>query len=254
MKKRLRVFLSRLKTYLLHYLRTTPKTCRVVIFGQGRTGSTLLESLLDSTGHFNKNGELLGHNGVSVRYPYEYISGLSKRRKNSNFVFHLKIYHLTRDRKNKVNPTKFLNKLQADGWKFIYLQRTNKFKHSLSNLIAIERKGFHKFNKTKELLEFYININAFKKSIENRISLDQQEQEVLKEIKHFHITYELNLKDNTCHQKTISDILGYLKLSNARVFSNHVRINTYTPSNIIKNWDEVHNMLRVNDWLKHLDD
>ena len=106
---------------------------RVVIFAQGRTGSTLLESLLCSTGHFFKYGELLNNDSGKneVIFPTQYIRGLSKWESDSNFIFHVKIYHLTRDRKRPVDPKIFLDTLYNDGFKVIFLRRNNLVRHVL---------------------------------------------------------------------------------------------------------------------------
>ena len=65
--------------YLFNAIKTkSPDQVRVVIFAQGRTGSTLLESLLCSTGHFFKNGELLNNDTGKneIIFPTQYIRGL----------------------------------------------------------------------------------------------------------------------------------------------------------------------------------
>lgn len=56
---------------------------RVLIFAQGRTGSTLLESLLASTGQFISYGELLGHSNPDLRHPIRYIEGHARFRGES---------------------------------------------------------------------------------------------------------------------------------------------------------------------------
>ena len=114
--------------YLFNAIKTkSPDQVRAVIFAQGRTGSTLLESLLCSTGHFFKNGELLNNDTGKneIIFPTQYIRGLSKWESDSNFIFHVKIYQLTRDRKRPVDPTTFMETLCKEGFKVIYLRRNN---------------------------------------------------------------------------------------------------------------------------------
>ena len=129
---------------------TTPDNVRLLIFGQGRSGSTLLESLICSTGHFYENGELLNTDRGEILYPIQYIYGLTKRNAFKNFIFHVKVYQLTRDRKRPIDPAKFLNVLYSDGWKIIYLRRKNKVKHQLSNWVAAHRGNYHKYNDKNE--------------------------------------------------------------------------------------------------------
>ena len=115
---------------------TTPDKVRVLIFGQGRSGSTLLEDLICSTGYFRKNGELLNTNKGEILHPVQFIRGLSKRKASENIIFHVKISQLTKDRKRPIDPAEFLNTLYNDGWKIIYLRRKNKVMHALSNVVA----------------------------------------------------------------------------------------------------------------------
>jgi len=97
-----------LMAYLFNYISfAPPDSVRVVIFAQGRTGSTLLESLLCSSGHFKQHGELLEVSEGKILFPIHYIRGLSRWKSNENFIFHVKVYQLTRDRKRPVDPAPF---------------------------------------------------------------------------------------------------------------------------------------------------
>ena len=108
---------------------------RVIIFGQGRTGSTVLESLICSTGHFEENGEVLNVQRYGqLSYPVQYVLGLAKWRSRVNFIFHVKIYQLTRNRRKPVDPGLFLRTLSKNGWKIIYIRRENVLKQVLSAL------------------------------------------------------------------------------------------------------------------------
>ncbi len=110
--RRILFFRREMISYYCYLFKKTPDSqIRVVIFAQGRTGSTLLEDLICSSGHFERNGELLNVNKGEILYPLPFILGLSRRKPNENFIFHVKIYQLKRDRRNPVDPAYFLNKL-----------------------------------------------------------------------------------------------------------------------------------------------
>lgn len=164
-------FRYRLRAYLAHYFLPKKKGIRVVIFAQGRTGSTLLESLICSTKHFKKGGELLGSHGTRVKFPFQYISGLSRLAKKKNFIFHLKIYHLLRDRKDPIDPGLFLRRLQADGWEIVFLRRTNKLNHVLSNMIRVERGMAQKYDDTPEDFRLRVHPEELAELIEDRYRL-----------------------------------------------------------------------------------
>ena len=144
---------------------------RLVIFGQGRTGSTLLESLLCSTGYFHPKGELLNTSKGEILYPTQFIRGLSKRRSNENFIFHVKIYQLTRDRKRPIDPTSFLETPYREGWKVLYLRRKNKIRHALSNIVAKHRGSYPKNDDDKEKFKMLVNCQNFVERVEARLSL-----------------------------------------------------------------------------------
>ena len=77
---------------------------RLIIFGQGRSGSTVLEDLICSTGYFGENGELLGTERGEIPDPIQYIRRLATHRATENIIFHVKVYQLTRDRKQPIDP------------------------------------------------------------------------------------------------------------------------------------------------------
>jgi len=113
-----------------------PEQIKLLIFGQGRSGSTLLESLLESTGYFVCHGELLRPEAREIADPFRFVQGIGKSCSPQHSVFHLKIYQLTRDRENKVDPAELLGSLERVGWKYIYLKRENVVQQQLSNLLA----------------------------------------------------------------------------------------------------------------------
>lgn len=233
-----------LKIYFLHfkkYRKTNSK--RVLIFAQGRTGSTLLEHLLCSTSYFKKGGEILGGKGTKIGYPYQYVTGLANAESKNNFIFHLKIYHLTRDRQRKIEPAVFLNKLQKDGWKIIYLHRKNILNHVLSNRIAEERKAYHKYDNKEERIKLHLDPIDLKKAIETRKQFDRSELKALANIDFFKINYENDLQDQDNQQNTINNILDYLGLEKRQSHTGLKKINKSSQKDIIQNYKEIVSLL-----------
>ena len=242
-------------SYISYFVKPTPSgSVRLVIFGHGRTGSTLLESLLCSTGYFRKNGELLNTSKGEIRYPIQYVSGLSKQTANENFIFHVKIYQLTRDRKRPIDPAAFLNALYNDGWKVIYLRRRNKVKHALSNLVREHRGPTHKFNDDKEDIKLFVNCKQFVEMVEERFRFDKADEEALANIKYHEVVYEEDLEKPHSHQKTVDRILDYVSLENREAFTTHRKINTQSLEELIVNYDEFVDQLNKQGWLRFLDD
>ena len=242
-------------SYILNHAKSKPSdSVRAVIFAQGRTGSTLLESLLCSTGHFRQNGELLGTSQGEVWFPLQFINGLSKWKSPENFIFHLKIYHLTRDRKRPLDPAFFLETLYKDGWKIIYLRRRNKVKHALSNVVVKNRGArhqldtWHKFNDDKEELNVSIDCQRFVSKVEKRLRFDAYEKKVLAKIEYHEVIYEDNLEQSTLHQETVARILDYLSLEPREASTNHRKVNNLPPKELISNYEEFVECLRQQGW------
>ncbi|MFK7922402.1 MAG: hypothetical protein AB8H47_10625 [Bacteroidia bacterium] len=253
-KKYVSVKLSHLKAYFYFlFIPQKPNATRVLIFAQGRTGSTLLEELLGSTSYFGKGGELLGDSGTKVKYPYQFVSGIANKASNKNFIFHLKIYHLTRDRTRKIEPSSFLKKLQENGWKIVYLQRKNKLNHVLSNTIAEARSGFHKYDNQTEKFSFNLEAKHVVEKIEERARFENAELAALSGLDFLKITYEDDLKDANNHQNTVNKILDHLGLERKECRTSLKKINRSAQRDVIENYDEVITHLRENNMAHHIE-
>ena len=246
-------------SYLLNYTRTMPSnSVRVVIFAQGRTGSTLLESLLCSTGHFRPHGELLDTLKGEVLFPIKFLNGLSKWKPKNNFIFHVKITQLIKDRKHPVDPTLFLETLSKDGWKIIYLRRRNKVQHTLSVYFARNRhpryllNAWHKFDDKPEELNIFVDCPKFKRTTEKLINHDAHEQKVLANIEHHEVIYEDDLEKPESHQKTVDRILEYLSLEQRQASTKHRKVNNQSPKELVSNYEEFVECLSKSGWEKFL--
>ncbi|MEM6257241.1 MAG: hypothetical protein AAGI37_02875 [Planctomycetota bacterium] len=221
---------------------------RMVIFGQGRSGSTLLESLVCSTGYFHKNGELLNVDRGEIRDPARYLRGLSKRKADENLVFHFKIYQLTRDRKRPIDPSGFLNGLYKDGWKIIYLLRRNKVRHALSNIVAESSDTYHKFDDKKANLSLRIDCNDLVKKVAERFEFEEGERGVLRGLPYHEVIYEDDLENSDAHQATINRILDFVSLKHRNVETKLRKANTQPLDALIANYDEFLECLREHGW------
>ncbi|NBC26848.1 MAG: hypothetical protein GVY08_08300 [Bacteroidetes bacterium] len=239
--------------YCYKFKEQVPQQVRVVLFAQGRTGSTLLEDLICSTGHFKKNGELLNVNKGEILFPLPFIKGISKRESGKNFIFHVKIYQLNRDRRRPVDAAEFMAELYAQGWKVIYLHRRNKVKHALSNFIAKERSSFHKTDDTKEDLEIHIDPESFVKVVNDRDKFVEAEREILKDKHHLEIVYEEDLKKSENHQATVDKIMDYLGLERREVQTDYKKVIKAPPEYLVVNYDELVERIKGNGWSNYLE-
>lgn len=242
LRTRLRLRKDEVAAYGLHWRLARARNLRVLIFAQGRTGSTLLESLICSSGHFKKNGEVLGKSGTRVWFPVEYIQGLSQRNPTQPFICHVKLYHLTRDREaiglRAVRPRTFVRKLSDAGWRLIYLHRQDRIRHAVSNLVAEARGGYHKFDDRKESVLVHIDRARFEALVAERVKFEAQEREALEDVVFHEVVYERDLQDPSRHQQTLDDIFDYLGLESRPVTTRLRKISARPLREIILNYDE----------------
>lgn len=238
--------------YLFNLLYSSnQKKHKVFIFGQGRSGSTLLESLLKSTNYFESSGELLGPSPREVSDPFSYLSGLSKHSKK-HFLFHLKIYHLNRERKKKINPDFFLDQLLTDNWKMIYIKRENVIKQQLSNYVAEKRGAYHKYDNQKEFFSLRINCEEFVDKVKERLMFLEAEKRIVAKYPHIEIVYENDLLKHESHQDTINRILRFLALPRVSVKTDLKKVNTQHISDLVENYTEFESCLKTNNWTRFI--
>lgn len=223
---------------------TSPEEqCRVIIFGQGRTGSTLLEELLSNTGSFASYGELIGASGKTVADPVRYIEGHARLRAKQNFICHVKIYHLTEDRTRSrvtpVNPAMFLGEMARRNYRFIYLRRENFIRHAISNIVAETKGRWHKSDDRRETIKVTVRKEKLVQEVMARTRFAPQERAALTGLPHFEVVYERDLESPERHQQTVDGAMDFLGLPRAPALTQLRRINTRPLHDIVANYDDL---------------
>lgn len=222
---------------------------RCLIFAQGRTGSTLLEDLISSTGYFNKRGEVLNTEFQSeIEDPLSFMKSLPDW-----IICHVKIYHLLQDRSNPIRDTAlFLKDLKQDGWHIIYLERLNRVKHALSNIVAEK----HRCYRANTKVDFQVEVDPYQLSqwIDYRDKWKKEEEAALSLLESYlHLTYESDLECREDHEDTVRKVLAYLKLEYKKFSpSSLVKINSKPLKDMVINYQEFLDYIYRNDlsrWL-----
>ena len=215
---------------------------RVLIFAQGRTGSTLLESLLTESQHFVGKGEVLGAGASRVRFPRSFLSGMAKRHAPQNFVAHVKIYHLTQDREKAgarpTEPGAFLRKLAATGWHIIYLRREDRVRQVISNEVAKARGNPHKLDDQRENMLITIDRERLIRDVRWRDQIIEEERRALSGLDPLEIVYERDLLNPDRHQSTLDRILDYIGLERRPAKTHLRKINNRPLRDVIANYDD----------------
>ena len=216
-----------------------PDQRRVLIFAQGRTGSTLLESLMASTGHFRSQGEILSCDEREVRRPLAYLRGAAKRAGACHVVGHVKVYHLGRDRRRPVDAGQALAHLHDRGWHIVHLRRSDILRHALSTLVAEARGDFHRFDDRDERLSLRVDTRALRRLLDERRAFDRDEAAALGDLPRQRVQYETDLADAAMHQPTIDRLMDGIGLPRRPVRARTRKVNRFDPRELIRNYDAV---------------
>jgi LPS sulfotransferase NodH len=215
-----------------------PANCeRTLIFGQGRSGSTLLESLLASTGHFVPQGEVFGAKGRKILYPERYLRGQSSRWPDKNFLCHVKIHHLV-CRQRPVEPRPFLQRLSNDGWRIIFLERHDRVRQALSFLVAEIRGEYHKRDDRPETISVQVSRERLEALVNRGTVQANEERRALLGIDYQAVVYERDLEDASKHQRTIDGVLDFLELPRRPASTSMRKVITQPLHEVIVNYDE----------------
>lgn len=228
------------------------------VFAQGRTGSTLLEDLLNSHDKiycdkeiFNKTFYLGSGN---LFYPKKMLLGKARFFRNKVYGFKDKIYQID-EQKNLDRPAELMKNLKYHRFKIIYLRRENLFKHVLSNEIANIRGRYHAYKNKKEekWQKLVLDPDVLIEKMERRWNYQKREQEILKQFDHLTFTYEKDLKDSDSQQATASRIFRYLGVEDAQVVTRMKKVNTRKNEDLIANYDELYEAIKTTSYSIYLD-
>lgn len=188
-----------------------------VIFGMGRTGSTLLASLLNSHPQICCDGELFHArrrllNRFWRRYPLSY---LAYRQQYTKWVRHKVAYGFKLHTKLRgdqiVHTDRFLKTAAHQGWKIIHLQRAHLFDQVISGFLANQTGRYFGDQRQQESsVQLTFPVADFVKCVEQSQAIRQRHQDLLATIPHLPIIYEQDLADQANWVKTAARICGYL--------------------------------------------
>lgn len=218
-------------------LRPGPATkAPFIIFGRGRSGSTLLVKLLDSHPDITCLGEILRY---PVTFPNAYIRNCVSSRGHHAVGFKLLSYQLKNGLKLQSGQP-LLRRLSNDGYQIIYLHRLNLFRHAISNLYAVKRGVYHHQNHeagSKTVIR--IRPEEILSWMEGSEALGRYEREALEGLPHSEIKYENDLATAEAQQLTYQRIVSDLGLPSVATTA---ALRKVTPENLgdfVENVDEV---------------
>lgn len=184
---------------------------KFVIYGSGRSGSTLLVSLLDSHSQIFCDNEIYHRRVIA---PARYLNLRTRMGGKPVYGFKLLTYHLGAMlglEKSQFNG--YLKSLHEQGYRIIYLRRDDNFRQALSNLYARQSKQFHnkgQVQKAKPKVPIDIQeLDNWRRGLRRQQDL---EQEYLAGIPHLAITYEAHLADGEKQLAALETIYEFLEI------------------------------------------
>lgn len=227
---------------------------KFIIFGQGRTGSNLVRTLLHSHPQVICRGEVFMRHYLKVLMPKYFLRGqLAQHSVDKVYGFQLQPVHF---QFHRIDGKAFLSYLHDQGWKIIYLTRKNWLHQKISAIIAIHKNKWHyraSEVKTTKSPKIYLDGNEIIKELDKK-GLDYiQDEEMLKSIPYLEIIYEENLLTADQHQPTADKIFTYLNLASAPVKTS-LQKTPYKISEVIENYEEIAAILKQTQYAKFLEE
>src|SRR5687767_10165587 len=214
---------------------------RFVVFAQGRSGSTLLADLLNSSPDVYCEEEILTFPRL---WPALYVHARSAGHNHCVYGFKVKIHHLTDDQ-GIDDPNGFLRRITDEGWQVIHLTRRNVVRQALSALIAEQRRVYHHpvDGPTHHPEPVEVDPRDLLDGAGQRRRYQQQETWALSRVPHLTLTYEDDLLDGTRHQATATTAFEYLGVASVEVRTRLQKIVERSLSDQIANFAEIAHVL-----------
>ncbi|MDP5171644.1 MAG: hypothetical protein NWR72_15465 [Bacteroidia bacterium] len=241
-------------TYLKYLVRPkqTPST-KFIIFGTGRSGSTLLVSLIDSNTHIFCDNEIYHR---KVMFPRAYREALARIANKEVYGFKLLMYHISLKLgiKNE-NFGDYLQSLVDDGYKIIHLRRHNIVRQALSNVYARHRGQFHS-NSTvgkKTDKKMVVNLSELERWIRDIEEQAHWEVELLESIPHLSLGYEVDLEDQRAHGRTLKRVSQFLGVNVEPPDTELKKVTPKSLESFVENHEEVMAFLRLHGWAHYIE-
>jgi LPS sulfotransferase NodH len=215
---------------------------RFIVYGQGRSGTSLLLDLLRSHPDIHCDSEILSRRSSGrLLSPARYIRAKAFIPPGRAYGCKVKIYELT-EQQGLSDPNAFLRGLADDGWKVIHLTRTNLFRKAVSLVLAKERGRFTERRDQGEdiaLGRWTLDPDEVVTAMRERHRYDLLEAEALDGVPHLSFTYEEDLLRTERHDPTCARIFEHLGLEPVPVATRLVRTSTDRVRDYVGNYDEL---------------
>ena len=228
-----------------------------VLYGQSRSGSTLVAELAGSHPDVVCEGELLspewGYVRNSfvryflIRYPFPYFAWRRRRAGATAYGFKLMSYQLA-------TPRAALRRLSQTGWRFVHVRRRNRFHQSLSQLIALKSGHWHtRGGREAPRYRVRIDVEELNEELATREAWTRAEEAAIADLPRLTIEYEADLADSQRWGETMRRVFQYLGVAPAPVSTELRRTDERDYPEVIENYAELLASLRAGPYAHYLD-
>lgn len=224
---------------------------KFVIFGEARTGSSLLVTLLDSLHGVTCKAELWIDPLLAPRRFIHHHYALC-----SGQAFGFKILPPQAARKQEqLGIENVLSELAGGGYKIIELSRDNILRMALSDIRAQSTGQWHRRKRTADapVLAMEIDIEELFSELREIQRLRHDKQVLLEGLPTLKISYEKDLEDAAAHADTVRRIAEYLEIPYSPPETPLRRIQAAPLAETIANYDEIAAALTGTEFERFLD-
>ncbi|MBT51978.1 MAG: hypothetical protein CMF72_00890 [Mameliella sp.] len=232
--------------------RHLPPARKFVIFAQGRTGSTLLTSTLNSHPLIRCDDEILI---VPRARPLSFIEMSARVAPAEAYGFHVKITQLLAWQRIR-DVAGFLAHMEGAGWTILYLRRENILRHVVSNVFAEAAGGYHISGEGRARPDrITLPLDRLAYEMRLRTELGEAERAALKGRAHTALVYERDLQTSEQQTETFVRLQDAIGVPHANLSSGLRKMVVKTLAELLTNYDEVADWMRRNpDYTYHLED
>ena len=242
----------------LKFSMTKHTKTKFIVFGQSRSGSTLLINLLNCHPQIMADQEIYNPLVLFPKikplqylvstYPLPYANYRLWKSTKPVYGFKLLFFQVQK-------PEKFLSQLARNNWKFIHIHRDNIWQIALSNIMAMKTNHWHRHTGDESTTEtIIIKPERLLNALKTRTQWKTKEFEMIKPYRHLSINYEKDLKDSNNWQATTDKIFNYLGLESHTVTSTMKTTYQKPYSELIENYDELTRLVKGSEFAHLIND
>lgn len=212
---------------------------KFMIFAQGRSGSTLLTSTLDSHPDIRCDDEILI---VPRLFPRRFVKTAARQVPAQAYGFHVKITQL-HAWQGIHDIGNFLRDMEQDGWRIIYLWRDNLLRQVVSNVFAEAAGTYHMDGGQARPPSVTLTLDRLAYEMDWRTRLRAAEEAAVQGRNVFEIVYERDLLEPVRQAETFAALQQVIGVSSTPLQPRLKKMVLNPLSELLSNYDE------VADWL-----